>query len=194
MFHGFSGCRNLTGRLTCGQVRNGSWDCPISRRSVRGTCSPAWCPSAQPWVPAKEVAKSSLLNHPENMGFIGDEVTSCWDQSGMLGCLIYFNMKGGWWWMGWIDFDWSESMSGTDMMSGTGMEWMGWNEWGGMNGMDMPRWTAGSQWPRSLLLFGQLRQRVDEVALGAAISACEEGGGSGMIWDDLGRARWVRNV
>ena len=50
--------------------------------------------------------------------------------------------------------------------------------------IEQPRWTAGSQWPRSLLLFGQLRQlrqRVDEVALGAAISACEEGG-SGMMW------------
>lgn len=85
-------------------------------------------------------------------------------------------------------------MSGTDMMSGTEMEWNIWNEWGGMNGLGMPRWTAGSQWPRSLLLFGQLRQLrqwVDEVALGAAISACEEGGGSGMVWDDLGRARWV---
>ena len=37
---------------------------------------------------------------------------------------------------------------------------------------------AGSQWPLSLEFFEQLRgtQSVDEIALGAAISACEEGG------------------
>ena len=37
---------------------------------------------------------------------------------------------------------------------------------------------AGSQWPLSLEFFERLRatQMVDEIALGAAISACEEGG------------------
>ncbi len=37
---------------------------------------------------------------------------------------------------------------------------------------------GGSQWPLSLQFFEQLRgtQSVDEIALGAAISACEEGG------------------
>ena len=38
--------------------------------------------------------------------------------------------------------------------------------------------APGSQWPLSLEFFERLRatQMVDEIALGAAISACEEGG------------------
>ena len=42
----------------------------------------------------------------------------------------------------------------------------------------LPLNCSGSQWPRSLWLFSQLssQSQVDEIALGAAISACEEGG------------------